>query len=172
MGSDIKPKTYACYIKPKTYACYLCGPIDGVSPKWATKWREQASEYLNKHGIRTLDPTSGKDLDMPGINDHVYFPEEIVTADLAAIDKSDIILVDWRKLPLVRRIWNFIRTGHSDPLRVGSIMEIKYARIKGKLIISFGKMRRGYWLRYHVEYSFLTLDAALSFIKKVVIFDE
>ena len=155
-----------------TRKVYLCGPIDGVSPKWATKWRKQATEHLGKHGIKTLDPTSGKDLKMPGVNDHVYSPEEIVTADLAAIDKADIILVDWRKLPFLRRAWNFIRTGHSDPLRVGSIMEIKYARMKGKMIVSFGTMRTGYWFRHHVDYPFSTLDGALSFIRRVVSFEE
>ena len=143
---------------------YLAGPIDGVSVKWATAWRKKATKVLESYDYKVLDPTSGKDLNLPGINDNYYSPEQIVLADLGAIDEANIIIVDWRKLPLLRRIWNFITTGHSDPMRTGTTMEIRHAYTKGKFVYVFGTMRKGYWMRFHTDMFFHSLDDILKFI--------
>lgn len=143
---------------------YLAGPIDKVSSKRATGWRKKAAEVLESHGYKVLDPTSGKNLNLPGVNDHVYTPEQIVEADLKAIDEADIVIVDWQKPPLYRRLWNFITTGHSDPMRVGTSMEVMYAHRTGKFIFVFGTMRKGYWIRYHVDNFFYSLDDVLKII--------
>jgi nucleoside 2-deoxyribosyltransferase len=147
-----------------TATIYLAGPIDGVPPEWATNWRKKAKKILEVAGFKILDPTEGKDLNMPGINDTVYSPEQIVEADLAAIKKADILLVDWRKIPFLRRLKNFIRTGHSDPMRTGTTMEIRYAHEMGIRIYSFGTMRQGYWMKYHIDISFLTLEDVLKHV--------
>ena len=149
---------------PKKKVIYLAGPIDKVSPKWATEWRKKATEVLESKNCRVLDPTSGKNLNLPGVNDNVYTPKQIVEADIKAIDKAHVVIVDWRKLPLLKRLWNFITTGHSDPMWVGTSMEVMHAHRTGKFIYTFGTMRKGYWIRHHADLFFYSLDDVLRFI--------
>ena len=143
------------YCKQHKHVLYLAGPIDGVTPEWATGWRRKVRETLT--GWTVLDPTEGKDLYAPGVNDTVYTPEEIVEADLDLVMQADVVLVNWRG-----GMWR-----HSGPyvlsaLRVGTVMEVVYARLWGKRIIGFGNLRRGYWIRYHVQEHFGTLEEALK----------
>ena len=133
---------------------YLAGAIDGVTPEWATDWRRKVRDTLT--GWTVLDPTEGKDLYAPGVNDTVYTPEEIVKADLAMVEAADVVLVDWRNVPINRT------DGYRDPLRVGTICEVKHAHDHGKRIIGFGTLRRGYLIRYHVGEWYDTLDDALK----------
>ena len=91
----------------------------------------------------------------PGVNDTVYTPEEIVEADLDMVMQADVVLVDWRYVPINRT------DGYRDPLRVGTICEVKHAHDHGKRVIAFGTLRRGYWIRYHIKEWYDTLEEAL-----------
>ena len=51
-------------------------------------------------------------------------------------------------------------------LRVGTVMEVVYAYQWGKRIITFGNLRRGYWIRYHVWEHYGTLEDALNKIQE------
>ena len=138
---------------------YLCGPIDGVTPEWATEWRRHVKESLPEWEV--LDPTHDKDLTAPGVNDHVYTPEEIVTADLAMVARADVVLVDWRKyMTLVGMMLH-----RYEPLRVGSICEMWEAHRTGKQVISFGDLRQGYWKRRATDRHFDTLEQAIEYLR-------
>lgn len=130
---------------------YLAGPIDGVWREWATEWRAQVKAELINY--RVIDPTEGKDLHHPDCNTSLYTPEEIVEADLAAIKQADVLLVDWRDTVMYK------------PLRVGTIMEICYAKMWNKRVYTFGNLRRGYWLRYHTDGHFDGLEEAIEYLK-------
>ena len=142
---------------------YLCGPIDGVTPEWATGWRQEVAKRLPDF----LDPTAGKDLYNPDANTTLYSPEKIVKADLDMIWRSDVLLVDWRSYANLE----FDSTGlvdyREEPLRVGTIMEIAYAHQWGKQIITFGNLRRGYWIQYHADKHFETLDEAIEYLEGI-----
>ena len=142
---------------------YLAGPIDGVTPEWAMDWRQKVTKMLPD----VLDPTAGKDLYNPDANTSLYSPEEIVKADLDMIWRSDVLLVDWRSYAN----FEFDSTGlvdyREEPLRVGTIMEIAYAHQWGKQIITFGNLRRGYWIQYHADKHFETLDEAIEYLEGI-----
>ena len=132
---------------------YLSGPMDGVTPEWATEWRKQVAKELPK--CDTFDPCAGKDLYAYDVHDNAFTPEQIVEADCQEIADSDIVLVDWRRVP-----------GFDKPLRVGTIMEMVYGKQASKLIVTFGTLRRGYWLRYHADYHFDQLSDAIEFLRE------
>ena len=142
--------------KPRVY---LCGPIDGVTPEWATEWRKATANALNdKYHI--IDPTEDKDLYQPGANDTAYTPGQIVTADLISIRDSDILLVDWRQVPPKSISGRY----DNQPMKVGTIMEMVYARNWGKRVITFGNLRRGYWARYHSDEHFEAWIDAMAYL--------
>ena len=146
---------------------YLCSPIDGVTPEWATEWRRKVRDTLT--GWTVLDPTEGKDLYAPGVNDTVYTPEEIVEADLAMVEQADVVLVDWRDVKWVvhnNKICSGVLSASTLPLRVGTICEVWEAHRLGKRVVAFGALRRGYWIRYCVDEWFDTLDEALNKIQE------
>ncbi len=148
---------------------YLCGPIDGVTPEWATEWRRKVKESLPNWTV--LDPTEGKDLHAAGVNMDVYTPEYIVETDLAMVKRADVVLVDWRKIDdkqvmaIVRKYLN----GESDyldmPIGMGTHCEVWEAHRTGKRVISFGSLRCGYWKRYATNEHYETLDEALGALK-------
>ncbi len=135
---------------------YTAGPIDGVTPKWATEWRRKVKDALP--GWTILDPTDGKDLYQIGVNDSVYTPEYIVGTDLEMVKQAEIILLDWREIP-----WSEMTA--IPVLRVGTSMEIREAYTLGKRIIAFGDLRLGYWIRFHATEFYDTLDEALEVLK-------
>jgi hypothetical protein len=148
---------------------YTCGPIDGVTPEWATDWRRLVKDSLPTWTV--LDPTEGKDLHAIGVNDSLYTPDEIVEADLAMVKRADVILMDWRKLDdgqLVAIINKYI-DGESDyldmPLGVGTICELWEAHRTGKQVVSFGTLRCGYWKRRATDKHFDTLTEAIEYLK-------
>lgn len=141
---------------------YLAGPIDGVTPEWATGWRQEVAKRLPD----VLDPTAGKDLYNPDANTSLYSPEEIVKADLDMIWRSDVLLVDWRVVKAIETVedgWRF----SPQPMRIGTSMEIAYAHQWGKQVITFGNLRRGYWIQYHADKHFETLDEAIEYLEGI-----
>jgi nucleoside 2-deoxyribosyltransferase len=152
---------------------YTCGPIDGVTPEWATEWRRQVKESLTTWEV--LDPTEGKDLHAAGVNDSIYTPDEIVEADLAMVARADVVLVDWRMVDnkidyhfppkdIVEQVYRATMTVF-QPLRVGTIMEIVYAKQYGKQVYTFGNLRMGYWMRYHTDKHFDTVTEAIEYLR-------
>lgn len=150
---------------------YLAGPIDGVTPEWATEWRKQATTAL-KDRYHILDPTEGKDLHAAGCNDSLYTPEYIVETDLAMIRQADVLLVDWRELDTREacKIYDRAYMNNGSPVnfvppRVGTSQELVYAKQWGKQVIAFGTLRRGYWLQYHSDKNFDTLELAIKYLR-------
>lgn len=127
---------------------YLAGPISDIEISEAAAWRKEAEEKLKAAGIMAYNPLRDKDLDDPGIKSNLNY-QDVVERDLKDIEKADIILVD------LRREVNII----------GTAMEMAYARMWGKKIFVFGKAyREHYWVRYHADRFFDTLDEALEAI--------
>ena len=143
--ADVCPE-YAAW-RGKTV--YLAGAIAHVTPDFATSWRRDATERLTAAGYTVLDPTQGKDLHAPGVNETVYTPKEIVEADLDMIRRADIVLAEVSK---------------KDVPYHGTSMELVYARMWGKRIIVWGGSK-SYWVRYHSERVFLTLHEALDYLE-------
>ena len=154
--NDVNCTAYCDKHKP---VLYPSGPIDGVTPEWATEWRRKVRDTLT--GWTVLDPTAGKDLYAAGVNDTMYTAEEIVKADLAMVEAADVVLVDWREPSMCMPMGSAIPSWN-PPLRVGTICEIKHAHDHGKRIIAFGYLRRGFWFRYHVTEWYGTLEEALE----------
>ena len=44
---------------------YLCGPIDGVTPEWATGWRQALGLLTTEKSLSVLVPSEGKHPDCP-----------------------------------------------------------------------------------------------------------
>lgn len=71
-------------------------------------------------------------------------------------------MVDWRDTVEHFYSWLFYMY---KPLRVGTIMEICYAKMWNKRVYTFGNLRRGYWLRYHTDGHFDGLEEAIEYLK-------
>lgn len=135
-------------VKKQDFAVYLAGPITNLPIEEAAAWRREAETKLEAAGIRALNPLREKDLNDPKVKTNLDH-REVVERDLEDIRNSSIVLVDFRKNVNV----------------IGSAMEIAYARMWGKKIFIFGQAyRKHYWVRYHVDRFFDTLDEALEAI--------
>lgn len=127
---------------------YLGGAIDKVPPEFALGWRKEATKVLKEHGFAILDPTAGKDLYAPTANISSFTPEYIVTTDLTMIETSDILLIE---------------ISRKDVPYHGTSMEIVYAYQWGKKIFVWGGSM-SYWVRYHADQVFITMEDALDHI--------
>lgn len=129
---------------------YLAGPISDVDIHEAAAWRREAKRKLEAAGIKVYDPLRGKDLSDPGVKTNLDYVE-VVERDLHDIYCSDIVLVDLRR----------------EVKMVGTAMEIAHAKLWGKHVFAFGQAyRENYWIRYHVNRFFGTLDEVLGKIIK------
>jgi nucleoside 2-deoxyribosyltransferase len=71
---------------------YLAGSIEGVSLQEATEWRETATQYFEKAGVKVLDPTRRKKF-----HDQPYsqnLAKKIVRMDLNDIYESSVVLMN------------------------------------------------------------------------------
>jgi len=97
---------------------YLCGPMEGLSDSEMTVWRKRLTEKLE--GISDVkDPCRRKKF-----HDQPYsmnLAKRITTMDLQDIDKSDLVFA------------NFANERH---IGRGSSMEVMYAAMKGKIVIT------------------------------------
>jgi nucleoside 2-deoxyribosyltransferase len=143
----MKKKVANVFIPEPKPVCYLGGAIDKVDPEFSIGWRKKATAVLEPL-YKIIDPTAGKDLYAPGVNTDVYTPAQIVETDLDAIRKSDILLVE---------------ISRDDIPYHGTSMEIVYGRLWGKDIIVWGGCR-SYWVRYHADHIFDTLEEAVEYI--------
>lgn len=119
---------------------YLCGGINGLTDDECTSWREEAKKKLN---CDTLDPMRR---DYRGREDDKY--AEIVVKDKYDIDLSDILLVN-----ATRPSW-------------GTAMEVLYAHMKKKIVVSVVGDSISPWLRYHSTYLEKSLDDAVRRINE------
>lgn len=128
---------------------YLAGPISDISIEQAAAWRHIAEKRLGAAGIRTYNPLRGKDLTDLSIKFNLDY-EEVVKRDLHDIYSADIILVDLR---------------HEVKL-IGTAMELAYAQMwGGKKVYAFGNAyRQHYWIKYHVDRFFDSLNEAIEAI--------
>lgn len=127
---------------------YLAGPINDILIEQAAIWRYVVEKRLGAAGISVLNPLRGKDLTDPHIRFNLNY-EEVVKRDLHDIYSADIILVDLR---------------HEVKL-IGTAMEMAYAKQWGKKIYVFGKAyRQHYWIKYHVDRFFDSLNEAIEAI--------
>lgn len=103
--------------KPKLInAVYLCGPLEGRTEQSKFGWRDEAQNYLEGFGIVSY---------IPG-EDTTKFDERTITAlDYLMIDNSECLLV------------NLACLGEDKPTNTGTLIEIGYARAKGKMIVCF-----------------------------------
>ena len=99
---------------------YLAGPIEGISLKEATEWRETATSFFHGHQIHTLDPTRRKKF-----HDQPYtfnLARKIVQLDLQDIRNSNVVLLNLRARGK-GKAW-------------GSICELALASQQGKTVIT------------------------------------
>lgn len=115
---------------------YLCGGIFGLKDYDCKSWREVAKIKLH---CNILDPMRN---DYRGKEDVSY--RIIVEDDKKDIDKSDIILVNAMKAS-----W-------------GTAMEIMYAYMHNKIIISVIDSNISPWLKYHSTFIYKSFDDAIE----------
>jgi nucleoside 2-deoxyribosyltransferase len=124
---------------------YVGGPIGKMTIQEANQWREEATEYLGRHGIKTYNPLRGKVEAERGS----YTRDEIILRDKNDIKKSDIVLVYWPE----KCISN------------GTAMEILYAYEREKIIIFVGEWgKQDIWIDGHVTKFMPDLQSALDYI--------
>lgn len=118
---------------------YLCGGINGLSDADACDWRELAKSLLA--GFEAVDPMRrdyrGKE---------AAFAKEIVLADLADIESSDVVLA-----MCSRPSW-------------GTGMEIRFASDIGKSIVAIhpAAVPVSPWLTHHVHELHSTIEDACA----------
>jgi nucleoside 2-deoxyribosyltransferase len=123
---------------------YLCGGINGLSDAECKDWRAEATAALAPT-FRVLDPMRR---DYRGRE--VENVAAIVRGDLADIAAADVVLVN-----AARPSW-------------GTAMELVYARLIGLgEIVAFNvPANPSPWLEYHCHWQFVTLAAALEYLKQ------
>ena len=127
---------------------YLAGAMDKVPPEFAITWRLGAKTALTEAGHKVYDPTADKDLWNYECHTRLYTPGHIVKSDLSMISKSDIILAE-----ISRR----------DIPYHGTSMELVYAKQWQKRVYVWGGCK-SYWVRYHADKIFETMEDAVSYI--------
>lgn len=125
---------------------YLAGPIFGQGDRIAKAWRQAAASVLSPH-YEILDPTRR---DYRGREDE--FAQQIVSGDLADIDRSDVVLV-----VAPAPSW-------------GTAMEIYHAASKGKEVIAVVGLDAPVspWLRVHATHLCASLDEAVRLLLDTV----
>jgi nucleoside 2-deoxyribosyltransferase len=118
---------------------YLCGGINGLTDGQCNNWRNEARGQLN--GFNLIDPMRR---DYRGRENECV--NEIVELDKEDVCKSDIILVN-----ATRPSW-------------GTAMEVMFAYIIGKHIVSVVSDVVSPWTRYHSSKIFTTWQGAFNYI--------
>ena len=120
-------------------AVYMCGPLEGRTEQSKFGWRDEAAQYLEGHGIASY---------IPGEDTTKYDERTICALDYLMIDNSECLLVNLGCL------------GEPTPTNTGTLIEIGYARAKGKMIVCFSDRM---WQR---ENRFLRGSVTALFFKK------
>ncbi len=88
---------------------YLAGPINGLTYEEATEWRDTASTWLSRAGIRAVSPMRGKGwfkterlIEAKQYREHPFFTDKgIVARDRFDVSQADILLVNFIGAPKV-----------------------------------------------------------------------
>lgn len=132
---------------------YLCGPIEGLTPKQATEWRNKAKEMLYFNNINTLDPTRRTSfLELKTCVENAA--GRIFKADLQDISNSTVILANLSD-QLPGKKW-------------GTVCEIAHAHTKNKIIIVImdkDQFLHPFILQYATEIHH-TLEDAIEAVKE------
>lgn len=113
---------------------YLAGPISGLTYEESSGWRNNASFWLNKIGVKTLNPLLPSDINF--VNDETGkfcdgkgLAEEISSSffnrDILWVHQSDVVLADFTLIP-------------ENGVSGGTIYELGYAGALGKVCIVVG----------------------------------
>lgn len=125
----------------KDFTVYLAGAMQNCPDSVCKDWRTLAKDLLAP--LPTLDPM---DRDYRDRLDIAF--REVVEGDKADIDKAHALLVNAE-----RPSW-------------GTAMEIMYAFMRDKMIVSFGAgPNPSPWLRYHTSLA-PNIQAACSFLRR------
>lgn len=95
---------------------YMCGPLEGRTEESKFGWRDKASDFLEGYGIQSF---------LPGEDTTKCDERTICALDYLMIDNSECLLV------------NLSCLGEDKPTNTGTLVEIGYARAKGKMIVCF-----------------------------------
>ena len=128
---------------------YLSGPISEHDREGTDQWRAQASQFLHKEGIDTIDPCRRKVY----YNPQKFTPNEIVIRDLRDVEEADLVLLNYRLLP-----------GH---LPIGSPCEMVYAWDRKKPVVVVAedsRIQNHPWVLAMAVRIFPTLEEALEYI--------
>ena len=128
---------------------YLSGPIYPFDKDATDLWRLEAKEYLDEYQIETLDPCRNKAVYTYG----EFTPMEIVLRDLADVDKSDLLLVNFNLI--------------GDKIPAGTLMEVMYAWGQKKpcvLVSTDERLTRHPWLLAMSVRIFAQLEDALKYV--------
>ena len=112
---------------------YLAGPLEGRSMDEKFIWRDYATKYLSKFDIETYNP---------GEDTTLCDADTIVKLDYMMIDNSEALLV------------NLTCLGEDQPTNSGTLIEIGYAKARGKLIVGWSDVdwqRENRFLRGNVK---------------------
>lgn len=103
--------------KPKLInAVYLCGPLEGRTEQSKFGWRDYSADFLDGYGIASY---------IPGEDTTKCDERTICALDYLMIDNSECLLV------------NLACLGEDKPTNTGTLIEIGYARAKGKMVVCF-----------------------------------
>ena len=128
---------------------YLAGPIEDRDKEGIFGWRDKASKLLAEYEISTF---------VPGENTIIIDPHTINVLDFLMINNSEAILVNL----------SFLEEGEHSTLASGTLVELGYARAKGKLIVGFSDISKWgkphLFLRGILDKHFSSLEFAVRYL--------
>lgn len=120
-------------------AVYMCGPLEGRTEESKFGWRDKAASFLEGFGIQSF---------LPGEDTTKCDERTICALDYLMIDNSECLLV------------NLSCLGEDKPTNTGTLVEIGYAKAKGKMVVCFSDRK---WQR---ENRFLKGSVTALFFKE------
>lgn len=127
---------------------YIAGPMSCLTPDEIFTYRNDIRNTLSYYGLRYIDPIDSFDY----YNPSQYEPSEILCANKLQIDKSDIVLADFRL--------------QEAAYSIGTIGEIVYAADHHKPVVAIGPTDNMThpWIAGHISVRFYTLEEACDYI--------
>jgi hypothetical protein len=126
--------------------------MEGVPEDIMTGWRNQATQFLARSSIKTLDPCRRKKFHEGEMTPNLV--KRIVKMDLQDISNSTVLLINLTKAAGANRCW-------------GSIAEMAHAHTKNKIIITImDKGDRHPFVEFYsteIHYSLETALEAITF---------
>ncbi len=125
---------------------YLCGAMQLVSTDEGQIWRQKAIvELRDKYEL--LNPYDWVHKYKDEKTGVIFDSEGMVTADLSAIDKSNLLIVN------------------VDNHGFGTTSELTYGYYQGKGTYTYGKYLNHPFVSYHASHKFDNLDDIIEYLK-------